>query len=203
MAENTNYNQQEEPKPGVLKGKAEIKKTKPSQKVVNFLFSSKLDDIGAFLVQTIIGPGLKNLCYNVGEGALRMIFKQGGGYYQNPPALGQSPWPVQQTNYNSLSTQTWGQMRPVTVSQSPYANDYKSVIFTYRDDALVVIDRLANHIYKYGKASVREFYNAAEVTPPLGNWAIDGIGWHTVQGAHPVMTSDGRWIIEMPPTQNL
>lgn len=207
MEENVNYQSQkpEEKPAGTLKGKAEIKKKKPGQKIVDFLFSNKIDDMGAFLMNTIIKPGILGILYNTVVGAAGAMFRQNGGYYQQSSSSGyQPPWVPQQTNYNSISSQAaWGQQRPVMVAQSPYANDYKSVIFTYRDDALTVIDRLANQINRYGRASVREFYNAAEVTPPLGNWAIDGIGWHTVMGAHPIPTGDGRWIIEMPPVQNL
>lgn len=204
MANNVNYQQPEEPKAGTLKGKAEVKKKKASQKVIDFLFSNRLEDMGTFLVQTILGPGLRNLFYNVGVGALGVMFRQNGGYYPNNTNNSQPYWTPPQTNYSGLSTQAyWNQQRPVTIAQGPYVNDYKSVIFTYRDDALTVIDRLANQINKYGRVTVRGFYDAAEVSPPLNNWAIDGTGWHTVQGAHPVMTSDGRWIIEMPPVQNL
>ena len=205
MAENTNYQNPEEKPVGTLKGKVEVKKKKTSKKIVDFLFSNKLDDMGSYLVQSFIKPGIANLFYNTIVGAAGALFRPGNaGYYQNNTNSNQPPWIAPQTNYSGLSTQAyWGQQRPVTVAQSPYANDYKSVIFTYRDDALTAIDRLAHNISVYGRASVSDFYRAAEVSPPLGNWAIDNVGWHTVQGAHPVMTTDGRWVIEMPPVQNL
>ena len=79
----TNYNKMQTPdgkpepeKPSkVIKGTAKLEKRTPAKKLVNFLFSDKLDSIGTYLTYEVLGPSLRNLAYQLGVGALQMTAK--------------------------------------------------------------------------------------------------------------------------------
>ena len=204
MAENVNYNQTEEPKEKVIKGAVKVEKKKFGRKVIDFLFSDRLDDMGNYLVQTYVRPGIGNLFYSLICGAAGVMFGRGGGippqggYYQ--PGYGYQPGRRDPYQYNTISNQAYAQPQPVGYGQRVSMND---VSFDTKDDAYLVLDRMAREISRYGKVRVSDFYTFAGVTGQEGNWALQANGWYTLGDAHPIMRTDGRWIIDFPPVQNL
>lgn len=204
MPENNNYIN-EEPKEKVIKGTAKIEKKSFSKKVVDFLFSSKIDDMGSYIFQTYIKPGVGNLLYSVVVGAAGMMFGRGGGipqggFYQ--PGVGYQPGRRDPVPYNQMGNQGYGyaQPQPVGYGQRMSIND---VSFDTKDDAYLVLDRMAREISRYGKVRVADFYIFSGVTGQEGNWALQANGWYNLADAHPILRTDGRWIIDFPPVQNL
>jgi hypothetical protein len=77
------------------------------------------------------------------------------------------------------------------------------VSFTTKDVANTVLDRMKNLLVLYGKVKIGDFYRSAEVSPPANNWTLESNGWYDLTGAQPIMTTDGRWILSLPPVRQL
>ena len=77
------------------------------------------------------------------------------------------------------------------------------VSFDTQDDAYLVLDRMARDVARYGKVRLADFYTYAGISGQEGNWTLQGSGWYTLGDAHPMMRTDGRWVIDFPPVQVL
>lgn len=202
MANETNYTHPEETTK-VIKGSAKLEKRSAGRKMIDFLFSDKLDAVGNFLAYNILGPSLKDLIFKLGTGALQMALFGGnsvssGGYvpgYGYQTARRDAPVP-----YNQMSNPGYSQPQPGLMTQRLSLND---ISFDTKDDAWLVLDRMGREIGRYGKVRVADFYTFAGITGQEGNWTLQSSGWYNLGDAHPMMRTDGRWIIDFPPVQNI
>ena len=202
----TNYQQPQSGK--VIKGTAKIEKPPLNKRIVNFLFSDRIDSIANYLGTYILGPSLKDLIFKMGTGALQMALFGGLNGVMNPnntgnyiPGYGyqtarRDPFP-----YNQMSTPPgYAQPTPNMYPQNVSIND---VSFDTKDDAYLVLDRMQNDLRRYGKVRALDFYNAAGISGQEGNWTLQGYGWYSLDGTMPIMRTDGRWMISFPPMQML
>ena len=189
----------------VIKGTARLEKPSMAKKMVNFLFSDKIDSVMNYLAYYILGPSLKDLIFKMGTGALQMALF-GGNSVQSQgsyvPGYGYQPARRDPIPYNNLSNPGYGyaQPTPSIVGQRMSLTD---ISFDTKDDAYTVLDRMSRDVGRYGKVRVADFYNYSGISGQEGNWALQGNGWYTLGDAHPVMRTDGRWIIQFPPVQSL
>lgn len=206
----TNYNKMQNPdgttvteKPSkVIKGSAKLEKRTPTKKIVNFLFSDKLDSIGTYLMYEVLGPSLRNLAYQLGVGALQMTF-----FGNNRPPMGAVP-PSQQysgarRDYGAYSNPGYGYAQPPQpVIAAP--NGYRQrlmpndISFDTADDANLVLDRMRMQLQKFGKVFLRDMYEFCGITAEQDNWTLSSYGWYDLNSAHPIQRVDGRWMIQFP-----
>ena len=202
MADNENY-VPEEAKTKVIKGSAKVEKQKVGKKVIDFLFSDKIDSVFNYLTYYILGPSLKELIFKMGTGALQMALFGGQGG-QQPPQMGyMNGYSVGRRDpgyYNSMSNPGYAQPQVGIYQQRLTLND---ISFDTKDDAWLVLDRMNREIQRYGKVRVADFYTFAGITGQEGNWTLQGNGWYSLNEAHPMMRTDGRWVIDFPPVQSL
>ena len=204
MPENTNYTP-EEKKEKVIKGSAKLEKKSAKKKIVDFLFSDKLDSIGNYLAYSILGPSLKNTLFNMVTGALQMALfggntvasQQSGRYI---PGYGYQAGQRDPYQYNQMANPSYAQPQPGPYQQRVGLND---ISFDTKDDAYLVLDRMAREIARYGKVRLADFYVFSGITGQEGNWTLQGSGWYSLGDARPIMRTDGRWMIEFPPVQVL
>ena len=202
MAEQNNYSQQE-PATKVIKGKVQVEKPKLSKRMVNFLFSDKIDSVANYLAYYILGPSIKDLIFKMGTGALQMALFGGQGGTNMPPLgynNGYSSARRDPTPYNMMSNPGYAQPQPAIFNQRISLND---ISFDSKDDAWLVLDRMNREISRYGKVRVADFYTFAGITGQEGNWTLQGNGWYDLSQAHPMMRTDGRWIIDFPVVMSL
>lgn len=210
MAENTTKNREnlpDEPKEKLnFKGDVKVEKKTFGKKVVDFLFSDKIDSIGTWVAYTIVGPALKSLLYNSITGALQMTL-WGGNNQQNItgsyiPGVGWQPQGGRRdpVNYNQPQNMGYAQPGP-GIYQQP--NNINGISFGNRDDAYVVLDRMNRDLARYGKVRVADYYLYCGVTGQESNWALQSTGWYNLMDAKPIMRTDGRWILQLPPVQNI
>lgn len=205
MAEEKNIHT-EEPEAKVINGTAVVEKQKFGKKVVNFLFSDKLDSVANYLTYYILGPNLKDLVYKLITGATQMALY--GGQGGNTPPIGFNSGyngaRIDPMAYNMMSNMSpppgYAQPQPGIYQQRVTLND---ISFDTKDDAWLVLDRMNREIMRYGKVRVADFYTYAGITGQEGNWTLQGNGWYSLQGVMPIMRTDGRWIIDFPPVQSL
>ena len=206
MAENINIQQPEEPKTKVIQGSAKVEKQSLGKKMINFLFSDKIDSVANYLAYYILGPSIKDLVFKMGTGALQMALFGGQGGPQMPP-MG---YQTQNYNYsgarrdslayNMMTNPGYAQSQPGLYQQRIGLND---ISFDTKDDAWLVLDRMNRDIGRYGKVRVADFYTYAGISGQEGNWTLQANGWYSLNGVNPMMRTDGRWIIDFPPAQNL
>ena len=209
MAESQNYKQPEESSGKVIKGTAKIEKRTLSKKLVDFLFSDKIDSIGLYLLQEVLGPSLRDLLYRTIVGAASMSIY--GGMQNGAPgsALSQrySGAKRDPVPYNTMSNGYYGPSYGYSPAPQPgiYAPrmSLNDISFDTKDDAYLVLDRMNHEIGRYQKVRVADFYIFAGITGQEGNWALQGNGWYDLRDAKPIMRTDGRWIIDFPPIQPL
>ena len=208
MADITNYNgvQTGEEKTKVIQGKARIDKPKLGKRVINFLFSDKIDSVSNYLAYYILGPSLKELVFKMITGGAQMALFGGqnqmqppypgyGGYTNGYMQARRDPVP-----YNQMSNPGYAQPQPGLYQPHVGLND---ISFDTKDDAYVVLDRMNREIGRYGKVRVADFYIFAGITGQENNWTLQGNGWYDLNTAHPMMRTDGRWIIDFPPVQSI
>ena len=191
-----------------LKGKFKVEKKSLSKRIIDFLFSDRIDSIGSWLTYEVLGPAIKDTIYKSFVGAVGMAVygqvRDNGNPLQKRYANAQRNGYVAYDQYGYQAPPGQFYAQPQTV---PYYNQgglgLSDISFNSKDDALYQIDRLKNMIMKYGKVRVKDYYSDVGYTPPPGNWAIEGAGWYNLEGAHPVPTSNGRWIIDFPPPVNI
>ena len=207
MAETNQYNDQET-KTKVIKGSAQVDKPTLGKKMVNFLFSDKIDSVANYLTYYVLGPSLKDLVYKLATGGLQMVLfggqngQQGAypGYYNNGYSNGymqarRDPMPY--GNYPAPA----GYAQPQPSIYNPTRVSLNDISFDSKDDAYIVLDRMNREIGRYGKVRVADFYTFAGITGQEGNWTLQANGWYDLNQAHPMMRTDGRWIIDFPPVQ--
>lgn len=207
MAENstqtTNYDKQEA-KEKVIKGSAKVEKKKFSKKIIDFLFSDKIDSMGNYLAYSILGPSLKNLIFQLGNGMLSMALFGGGsiapgGSGTYIPGYGYQTARREPVPYSNMANPNYAQ--PQVMGYAPQRVGMNDISFDSRDDCYLVLDRMNREIARYGKVRVADFYTFAGITGQEGNWTLQANGWYNLNDAHPMMRIDGRWIIEFPPVQ--
>lgn len=203
-AQSNNANTQQSIKDFVKVEKPTLKK-----KVLGFLFSDRIDSIGSYLLTSVAGPALKTLVFNMITGATQMALF-GNSTVQNVngsnliPGLGLQNRP-NIFNYSALSQQPTFVQSPI-MAQPAMTTGYaitNEVSFTTKDVANTVLDRMKNLLMLYGKVKIGDFYRSAEVSPPANNWTLESNGWYDLSGAQPIMTTDGRWILSLPPVRQL
>ena len=217
-----NYNNPQLPPSGpVIQGKAKVDQPKFSERVKKFLFSDTIDSVSNYLTYYILGPSLKQMVYNLGNGALQMFLfnGQGGGGAGIPYGGGFMGGRRDPTPYNMMSSGgyqpynygTYAYTQPMQMNQQPPQPIYNeqqrvgldSVSFDSKDDCWRVLDSMKNAIQSYGRCPVSEFYRAAGITGQESNWALQQNGWYDLEQARPIMRTDMRWIIQFPPVQRL
>lgn len=186
----------------VIKGSAKLEKRTPTKKIVNFLFSDKIDSIGTYLMYEVLGPSLRNLAYQLGVGALQMTF-----FGNNRPPMGAIP-PSQQysgarRDYGAYSNPGYGYAQPPQpVIAAP--NGYRQrlmpndISFDTADDANLVLDRMRRQLQQFGKVFLRDMYEFCGITGEQDNWTLGSYGWYDLTSAHPIQRTDGRWMIQFP-----
>ena len=209
MADNTTYSQTSNPNDKQsIKGMSRIEKPTIKKRVVDLLFSDKIESLGTYIFHTYIGPGLLSIGYNAIVGAAGAIFQgrstnlgapaQSSGSYV--PGLGWQPSGAQNPyQYNRPYNPGYSNIQ----SAYPASVAYYDITFQTEDAARIAISRMQEVMSKYQKVRIADFYDAAEVSKDGSNWTLNANGWRSLANVYPVLLPNGRWKIEMPPVQQL
>lgn len=156
------------------------------RRLVDLFFDKDIEDLPEYVLENYVGPGLKDLFYNiiVGTTGQAMYGNRRNDYRDT---RGSADY------YNSRYNGSWRDSRDDyrdsgRVNEGIGVNDYRDVLLPSRNDAEEVILELKGILYRYGKVSVGDFYQAAGVTCDefvVNNWGwtnLDGIDCRPVQG---------------------
>ena len=183
-----------------------------SKWLTDFLFSDTIPSIGAYLANSIIKPAINDVLYRSIVGAAGMAIYHttkdiNPGSYNNDNPLARRYAGTQKayTPYNQIGYQPYGEYYAPNATNmynmlGPKPNE---ISFGTRDLALLRLNQLKETLAQYQRLSVKQFYNVLEMTPPIGNWAIDTAGWYSLEGTEVVPTTSGRWMLTLPPIVQL
>ena len=155
----------------VVKGKALLQKDSLGVKIRKMFFPGDIKDIKGYALNNIVIPSLKNGALAIFELALFGQVRRGsGGYSQG------------RTNYTYVSSnpqrQTVAQAQ-ASMSQSARAtHNFQNIIFETYQDAEDVISTMIDLVDRYGRATVAQFYDAANLE---ADWAAENWGWTSFQ----------------------
>ena len=199
-----------------LKVQGQVDKQSLKKKLTDFLISDKIDSVGNYLYNCVFRPGIRNLLWQIGSGALSMFLlggmnvqapNMGGGYV---PGVGwqgarRDPYPYQ-NQYGYMNPQPYNgygyaQPQPGPYQPQPNTPSVNDISYGSKDEAWLVLDRLGQELRRYGKVKVADVYTYSGLTGLESNWVQQTTGWTNLATAQPIMRTDGRWMIQFPPVQ--
>ena len=166
----------------VVTGSVRTKKPSVVKKMFSTFISEDSKDIKSHIVDDIIIPTIKDLLMDT-LGMLLGRGTRGAGY--------------RRTGSDKVSyAQCYSGGRYAsneTVKERPRF-DMDDIIFETRADAEAVIDQIIDIIDAYGKATVADLYDAADLTQP---YTSNKYGWTNFSSAEVVRNGDG-YVIKLP-----
>lgn len=183
-----------EPLGKVTTGTVIKKKKSIGRKILDTFLSEKLDDVGDYIRYNVIGPGAKNLVYEIFMSTLSMMFWGDASVGRRAARDGSG-----RRAYDRAYDDRRGSSGRDRARRPAY--DYDDIFFETREDAERVLDRLYDALDRYGKARVADLYDAAGISPE-GNFTVNYYGWYSLRGSGAYPTSEG-WALELPKCESL
>lgn len=199
MEENKNENiEVEESKPLKNTGTPAIRKKKSfGRKLMDKFFSDDPIGVSERVKNEIIWPGLKELSYEIFMSTVSMLFwGEVRGTGRGRPG-NRNLRNDRYEDYGRYSDSRGRTQSNLNSHRSSY--DYGEIIFQSQKAARDALSCLRNNIDKYGRTSVADLNEAAELS---SNYTDQYHGWYDLRNADVYPTPDG-WIIDLPPTERL
>lgn len=199
-------NSKEPPKKKVLKDAAEkkvekviegtvIQKKKTlTHRIVETFAGDTIENVGTYVLFDVVIPATKNLVQDiVVEGVAKLLFGDGRSARVNN---------IRGANYTAYQRYSNGgtvirastPAAPTISNQARSNHDFGTIIFSSRDEAILVLDNLTELIDTYQVATVSDFYNLVGITPSY----MDGkYGWNNLRDAACNRVSGG-YVLSLP-----
>ena len=154
-------------------------------------FEDDISDIIDYIIVDVFKPALKNLIYDVGAGSLeRALFGTSSG--------GRRRGRNEITDYSGRYKHRDNRSSRTSDPRDDYRDDPSCLIFEERGDAEAVKKALIEQINRYGKATVGDFYDAAEVTPSDNFSKNEEYGWTDLSGCQVRLARGGGYYVDLP-----
>lgn len=181
--------QASQPKPEVHKvvsGKA--RKKSAGRRFASSFIAEDAHSVGEYIVMDVLLPATKNVISDmISEGVQRMLFGDSGPR-RNKNVRDNRTIVSYNKYYNDRPS------RPAYSRRARATHDFDELVYASRDEADLVIDKLADLIDQYGAASVRDLYDLSGVT---AEYTDENWGWYSVGGASARRIRDG-YILDLP-----
>lgn len=183
-----------EPVEKAITGTAKRKKKSVGRKVLDFVLGEDMDKVNDYVKYDVIGPGIKNLIYDIFVSAISMAFfgevRRTGGSRDRDSAR------TRRTSYENMYNDRRDMGR--TRSRRP-SYDIDDIVFDTRDDAEIALDRLERLLDQYGTVRVADLNSVAGIT---GTWTDKNFGWTDLRGVRVLPVPEG-YIIDLPPCEDV
>lgn len=173
----------------VVSGKTKARKQSELQKAAKSFISEDLSSIGKYLLVSVLVPNVKKIVSDVVTNGINMMLYGENGCYKSS-----SSFPATKIAYNKMFT-SGNPMQDYTKMKAANGLEYDDILFENRGDAEAVLSSLEDLISQFGKASVADLYDLAEIT--TSNYMINKYGWtdlHTAQ----IRVVNGGYVIKFP-----
>ena len=170
----------------VINGKVKVKQNN-GRKLADIFVAEDISNVKSYVVMDILIPAAKKLISDVVRDGIDMIlYGSSGGSKRSSSS----------SNYVSYRSYSDRDRReePRYSGGSKSQFDYLDYEFTSRGDAEAVLKHMTNIIRDYGIATVADFYDLVDLTPP---YTSNRYGWTNLDRAE-VAHSRSGWIIKLP-----
>lgn len=165
------------------------KKQNFGTKAVAAFIGEDIENVGQYLLYDVAIPAAKNLVSDmVSQGIERLLFGE-----SSPRGRSGSSGP--RVSYGSYSRPGMapGNSRPASSRNRRY-HDFSDIEIETRDEALLVLDRLADLIEEYGLATVADLYDLCGISTEYTdeNW-----GWTSARNMSVIRSRHG-YMLQLP-----
>lgn len=177
----------------VVEGKTSVRKKSLAEKFSDAFIVEDANSVKSYVWTDIIVPSLKDISYNIINGAVEMMLY--GSTNRRPANIARGV--VNQVSYNLMGQGA----KPVQARpQDPKSYyGFQDILFDTRDDAIRVLDGLLESIDRYGKVSVGDLNDLIGTT---GEFTDYNYGWYMLGQAR-VKPVRGGYVLDLPKPQLL
>lgn len=173
-------------------------------------FDNLLEDLpklGKHIVEDIVLPGVKDSLFKTANDTLLAIF-----HYDNPSSSRTSYSSISSANHrnettyrivgNSRSRNSYDAER-IRTGFSNSSKNYSApkspsnIIFTNKEDALLVRDRMVDIINRVGQVSLTNFYTLVNMTDEC-TYVTNNWGWKSLAACQIVPVSSDGYVLKLP-----
>lgn len=167
---------------GKMRKKSEI------SKLSDVFLADDIGSVGRFIVSDVIIPTVKNLFYDIVDNSLKMaLFGERGGRTSRQPRRS-----GEYVSYDKMSRRDDREYRDDTVRTRHRYNDIE---YDSRGEAEMVLEQMEAIIDNYGRVSVADLYDLADVT---GEYTDHNYGWTNLRSAEIFRNRYGAYVIKFP-----
>ena len=179
-----------------LKGK--VRKQGLIKKFTRYMIEDTIESARERTIADIIIPGLKTLMFDAFTDTLDLVLFGGSGEVSRGSRKHSNRRREGRTSYDRYYDEKDRRNRS-RGSYHDLSNDPDDIILDTRRDAQDVLEELDRTIYKYGQASIADFYDIVGVT---SGFTDNKYGWTNIRNAGIRPVRDG-FLIVLPRTQLL
>ena len=171
----------------VVQGTVRTKKKSGLTKLANIFISEDIQDVGSYIREDIIVPGLKRALYDIiTKGSDMLIYGKSGGGKRSSIA--------ERTSYRKYYDDRDRRSSHDDVPRTRDGYNYEDIILESRGEAEEVLERMREMIDTYDQASVADLYDLVGIT---GNYTDNKYGWTNLTNAEPIRVRDG-YMLKLP-----
>ena len=157
--------------------------------VLDVFLSEKIDNVWDYITYSVIGPGLKNLMYEMVNSTVSMIF-------WGDPNARRGVRSRNDGNAHRAYEKMYDDRRSERNNYQRPAYDVEDFVFDHEDQAKSKLEELYWYLDRYNVVRVADFYTVMDASPD-GNFQVNSYGWRSLRDVDIYPTPDG-WVFKMP-----
>lgn len=169
----------------VVTGKVRTKKKSEVQKLIGAFVSEDIPNLKEYVIKDVLIPTIKNAIEDIVTNGIRMILRGETGARTKKGT-------ASKVSYRDYYDDKRDDNRVTVSSRSSFS--YDEIIFESRGEAEEVLTRMDELLDTYGKVSVADLYDLADLT---GEYTYGNYGWTNLSSAA-VVRDGGGYSLKLP-----
>lgn len=155
----------------VVSGSAKVQKKSDGRKLLDLFVSEDAPNVKSYVFMEVLIPAIKKAIDDIVSDGIHMILYGSKGDSRTRPT-------ASRVSYNRFYDQP---QRNRSEYQQSMGLNYENIEFDNRGDAESVLVAMEDVIERYGRATVAELYELADI--PTNNYALNKYGWTDLHNA--------------------
>lgn len=187
-ASNSHKSKEEKKIESVVSGQAKTKKKSDIQKLTDIFVSEDVSNVKSYILMDVLVPAVKKAISDIVTNGIDMILYGENGRSKKSTS-------ASKVSYRSYYDRENDTRRDYRASAARNVFEYDDILFETRGDAESVLDAMNDIISQYGRVSVADLYDLANVQ--TSNYTANKYGWTDIFGCRPSRVRDG-YILKLP-----
>lgn len=170
----------------VVKGSVRTKKKSDIQKIADIFIAEDVSSVKNYILMDVLVPAIKKAIDDIVSDGVHMLLYNGDRKNGTRST-------ASKISYRQYSDQD---NREYKLAGSRSGFNYDDIIFDSRGDAEAVLSAMQDVIDQFGKVSVADLYDLAEVSNT--NYATNKYGWADIRHAETYRLRNGGYILKLP-----